>query len=62
LSSCFQLSLSCWLARQNFIYVRPRLSMVDFAIAVTVVVVVGSIVGGLAWIASPIRSDITTFW
>ena len=49
--------MSCWIAEQNFIYVRPCLSLLDFVFAIVFAAVVGSIVGGLAWTLNPIRND-----
>lgn len=54
--------MSCWIAEQNFIYVRPCLSLLDFVFAIVFAAVVGSIVGGLAWTFNPIRNDVTTLW
>jgi hypothetical protein len=54
--------MSCWLARLNFIYVRPRLSALDFVFALLVALLVGSVVGGLAWAFNPIRTSVTTTW
>ena len=39
------LAVTCWIARQNFLYARPRLTTLDFGVATVVTLISGILVG-----------------